>query len=186
MRASQPFFGKKPAAGRQNSAFFRYAPSRRTKGNPFMENGPPGRRDCLPGGPFFLQDFREKAIWKLRKPSASSQKSWQKAPAKAGPLPPFQKARCQRKRLTLIACGEPKGNRKAFGPQRTRGMTEEKPAKKASAHCLRRAKGKQKSLWPTANQRHDRRKTSEKGQRSLPAASQRETEKPLAHSEPKA
>ena len=37
------------------------------------------------------------------------------------------------------------------------------PAKKANTYCLRRAKGKQKSLWPTANQRHDRRKTSEKG-----------------------
>ena len=60
------------------------------------------------------------------------------------------------------------------------------PAKKANTYCLRRAKGKQKSLWPTANQRHDRRKTSEKGQHSLPAASQRETEKPLARSEPKA
>ena len=60
------------------------------------------------------------------------------------------------------------------------------PAKKANTYCLRRAKGKPKSLRPTANQRHDRRKTSEKGQRSLPAASQRETEKSPAHSEPEA
>ena len=183
MRAPQPFFGKKPAAGRQNSAFFRYAPSRRTKENPFMENGPPSRRDCLPGGPFFLHNLGKKGF---AASTGIAPKKLAKGTRQGRPQPLFQKARCRRKRPTLIAFCEPKGNRNAFAPQRTKGITEEKPAKKANTYCLRRAKGKQKSLWPAENQRHDRRKTSEKGQRSLPFASQREIEKPLARSEPKA
>ena len=155
MRASQPFFGKKPAAGRQNSGVSAMPPVAAQKKTHSWKTALRADGIVCPEGRFFCTIWEKRV---LQHPQVSRQKSWQKALDKAGPLPPFQKVRCQRKRLTLIACGEPKGNRKAFGSQRTKGMTEEKPAKKANTYCLRRAKGKQKSLWPAANQRHDRRK----------------------------
>ena len=151
MRAPQPFFGQKPAAGRQNSGVSAKSPSPPQKETHSWKTALRADGIVCPEGRFFC------TIWEKRGFCSIPRRHAKKAAERHSSRPPtatFSKG-------TL-------------------------PAKKANTYYLRRAKGKQKSLWLAENQRHDRRKTSEKGQHLLPAASQRETEKPLARREPKA
>ncbi len=140
MSAHSHFSGKKPAAGRQNSAFPAKPPVPAQKKTHSWKR-PSGQTGLSARRAVFSAGFSGKSDLEASQAFGVKPKKLPKGTRQGRPAAAFSKG-------TL-------------------------PAKKANTYCLRRAKGKQKSLWPTANQRHDRRKTSEKGQHLLPAASQR-------------
>ena len=123
MSAHSHFSGKKPAAGRQNSAFPAKPPV------PAQKKTHSWKR---PSGQTGLSARR----------AVFSAQFWKKEGFAASPVITPKK----------LAKGTRQGQPAAAFSKGTL------PAKKANTHCLRRAKGKQKSLWPAANQRHDRRK----------------------------
>lgn len=125
MSAHSHFSGKKPAAGRQNSAFPAKPPVPAQKKTHSWKR-PSGQTGLSARRAVFSAGFSGKSDLEASQALGVKPKKLPKGTRQGRPAAAFSKG-------TL-------------------------PAKKANTYCLRRAKGKQKSLWPAANQRHDRRK----------------------------